>query len=231
MNFTEWCQQTAKELGYGYSKDIVIKVMLMAIRVALEEFGANPVQANLTLYGIGKFYMNHRKYYHNVKYTKDQPKEVYMLKEGFHAIWEMRFIAGQPVKDLINGRKKITELKCNGYYLYPEYLNEQQINNKEIKIPKEQEIRHPNDYWIRKINLMKKGVLDFVNNEWVKTGFSVEEWEKAQIDKKRGRPCNKLTSEQVRNKVMTEMRRDLRRELRQFRKGEITEDELRMAKW
>ncbi len=219
MNFTEWTKQTSRELGYGYSKEIVTKVLLMAIRVALEEFLVNPYEADLDIMGIGRFYLNYCKSRNKIKNSPSYNE--YVMR------WQVRFKARLQLRDLLNARKDITQMRVSGYYLYPDQIDEKLANLKLIEVKKEQEIRHTNEYWIKRIEAMKHGVLDFVNGEWVKTGFSEEDYLKEEINKKRGRPHNKLTPKQARNLVMTEISRDYKREKRHLRQGKITEKDLK----
>lgn len=227
MTFNEWCAQTAKELGTGYTCEIITRVMIMAIRVALEELGANPKYANLTIGNLGRFYLNHSAFHYNTQCQGLRTNKNYNHSEDLVYTWTIKFKPSKKLKDVINARTSMIDYVIGGYPLYPEFIAPEDYEKKNVILLKKVEVRHPNEYWIKKINLMKMGVLDFVNNEWVKTGFTVEDYEKKEIDKKRGRPCNKMTINQIRTAVMTELKRDYKREVRQLKKGEITEKELR----
>ena len=227
MNFNEWCLQTSKELGTGYTRELVMKVILMAVRVALEEFRTNPVDADLNLLNLGRFYFNRRKFHFNADCVTLRTGRTYNRSEDVSYAWTINFKPYRKIKDIINNKAPMTEANISGYLLYPEYADPSYFEIKHFSALRNNEIRHPNEYWIKKINLMKKGVLDFVNNEWVKTGFTEEDYEKSEIDKKRGRPRKKMTATQIRNAVMTEIARDYKREVRQLRKKEIKEKDLK----
>lgn len=62
MTFAEWCDQIARDTESNVSRQLVREIMITAMRTALEEFLANPADATLDIYGIGKFYLNRKNY-------------------------------------------------------------------------------------------------------------------------------------------------------------------------
>ena len=65
MTFDEWCRQIKKESDSTIPYDLVKDIMKNAIRIAIEEFLANPADADLSITGIGRFYLNHRICHNN----------------------------------------------------------------------------------------------------------------------------------------------------------------------
>lgn len=65
MTFREWYCQIAREMDSNIPRELVKDVLVNAIRVALEEFLANPADAELSIKGIGRFYLNHRVCHNN----------------------------------------------------------------------------------------------------------------------------------------------------------------------
>ena len=214
MTFMEWCLEISKEMGLQADEDLVRKVMLTAIRTGIEELSANPAEADIDIQGIGRFYLNYRTMHNNFYYMKRGADE-------YVSRWEFRFRAALSLRHVINQRKPLTDLNVAGNYLYPEYHTDEDgfiIKNGKVtdKHIDDKEIRHPNEYWIKKIDQIQKGeVLMLPDGKF----------------EKRGRPRKKMDGEKIRERVLTEMRRDLRRELRHERQGKITQDDWRMAKW
>ena len=214
MNFSEWCLQTSKELGLEADEDLVRRVLLTAIRTGLEELSANPIHADLDITGIGRFYLNYRIMHNNFYHLKEGAEE-YVKK------WEIHFKPSVPLKYVLNQRKPLTDLLVGGNYIYPEFHTDEngfiikhgQITDKNIN---DKTIRHSNEYWLKKIAQIQKGDVKMLPDGKFE---------------KRGRPPKKRSIEQVRSKVMEEMRRDLRRELRWERQGKITKDDWGIAKW
>ena len=114
MTFMEWYKQTAREVGNGIPFEMVKDIMVRAIRVALEEFIANPTDATLDIKGIGRFYLNRRivNITEDIKCDEDQ-----LIR------WSIHFKPSKCVKDAINGKSDPREMVIGTVIpLYPEYI-------------------------------------------------------------------------------------------------------------
>ena len=115
MTFLEWYKQTAKDFGNGVTYDLVKDILVMAIRVAIEELMTNPADADLDITGIGRFYLNHRVC-HNNFYELGSGKE-YTVK------WTIQFKPSSVLKDTINGKRDVHDLLIGSVIpLYPEHI-------------------------------------------------------------------------------------------------------------
>lgn len=113
MTFIEWCKATSKETNSSVSRDLVKEIMITAIRVAIEELMANPVDASLDIMSIGRFYLDRVKI-----------KNVYIAtnETGEIMYWRLKFKVAKSLRDSLNNRKDIRELSIGGANpLYPEY--------------------------------------------------------------------------------------------------------------
>lgn len=203
MNLTEWCLEISKELGVQRDLQLVEDVMYTAIRVGIDELMSNPEYADIDIQNIGRFYLN-REYRYQKLPTKPDASD-------YEVYWTFRFRSHRKARDVFNGRVELSDLCVGNRYIYPEYhLNEEGLvvnpvgNTREYK----REQRHPNKYWIEQIDKMQRGEIVLTKDKKFE---------------KRGRPNAKLNNDQIRKKVMTEMKRDWNRENRQLRNGEITE--------
>lgn len=115
MTFMQWYKQTARECSSeGVPAELVKHVLVMAIRVALEEFMANPADADLDIKGIGRFYLN-RRICHNNFYGLGEGKE-------YEPKWTIQFKPSIRLKDTLNGKWDIRKLVIGSVIpLYPEY--------------------------------------------------------------------------------------------------------------
>lgn len=204
MTLSEWCLQISKEVGDIASVNLIHLIMETAIRVGLEELSANPVDAEIEILGVGRFFLT--RYKRRIMGKRDEPIT-------YAPRWNLQFKPSIKIKQVINNKMPMTDLMVGLHYIYPEYHE-----GKENRITKleDKDKRHTDQYWFNKIEQLQTGELAIVD----KTTFE-----------KRGRPRKKRTHEYVRRKILEEMRRDLRRELRWERQGKITKDEWRMAKW
>lgn len=215
MNLNEWCAEISKQMGVSVTPELAKDVMMVAIRTGIEELSSNPAEAEVHIHGVGRFYLIRFKGYNGFYHLgKGEESDMY--------IWMLRFKPSRMMKEVFNNKRPLSDLSINGYYLYPEYhLNEEgyiltttgQNTGKKIT---DKEVRHPNEYWYKKIEQIQKGEIRLNPNR---------EFEK------RGRPRTKLNINQVSSKVLKEMRRDLRRELRHERQGKITKDDWELARW
>lgn len=208
MNFTDLCLQVAQESTSEFNQTDVKKVLLSSIRVMLEEFSINPIDAELNIKGFGKFCLGRHKY-HVGNCVQGNDSE-YRFK------WVIRFCPSRILKELINGVYNPIDYQVSGNYLYPEYHMENGVlinsqGKKSAIQPKQIRYRYecPRDLHERKVKLLEDGTY-------------VE---------RRGRPRSKRSVLQVRHIVLLQMRRDLRRELRWERQGKITKDDWTIARW
>ena len=106
-------------------KEFVMDIMATAIRVALEEFSTNPIDADLTIEGIGRFYLNHERCYMPQQFfNRDKvlvKREFISEKEKKFTRWILRFTTAKPLSDVLNGRRSMNDLVVAGSIpLYPE---------------------------------------------------------------------------------------------------------------
>lgn len=223
MTFSEWVTEISKQMGMKADKDLIADVLVMAIRVALEEFGTNPVDADLVIPSIGRFYMNHRRVKNALVHKGGEERP---------ARWLMRFRASAQLKRIINNEFPITDVVIGKRYLYPE-LHSDKVNKPfyqktlEPNRDKDKEIRHTNEYWYKIIEKVQRGEMRYVNGELVTSGIKGY---KEKIEK-RGRPRRYCSATEINRRVLDAMRRDLRREKRWLAQGKITEKDLYLAKW
>lgn len=223
MTFSEWVKEISREMGMKADRDFIADVLVVAIRVALEEFGANPVNADLNIPSIGRFYMSHLKLPSSVTSK---------VGEGNTTRWIMRFKPSSRLKKIINNQVPLTDTLIGKRFLYPE-LHSDKVNQAfyqktlEPNRDKDKEIRHPNEYWYKIIEKIQRGELRYVNGEFVTSGVKGY---KEEIEK-RGRPHRYCSASEINRRVLDAMRRDLRREKRWLAQGKITEKDLYLAKW
>lgn len=228
MTLSEWVKQITKEVGNDIYEDQVWEVMIFAIRTGIEELLANPEKADVYIPCIGRFYLN-------FSYVKNVFHDTLGVgKEGSVGRWKLKFKASRVVLSAINGKSSLYDMEVSRRYLYPEMHEEKEkkVGNGYIKeVGQERERCRPDSWWIKRIDGMLKGEWRYRNGKFSKV-LNYEEYEK---EKKRlmklGRPANHMDIDKIIDKVNMEMKRDLKRELRQLKQGKITEDELRMAKW
>lgn len=123
MTFREWCYQTAKDYGNGIPRKLVHEIMTRAIRVALEEFMANPADAELDIRSIGRFYLN-RRYIH-VQESQFGCEEKTVIR------WSVHFKPSRKLKDAINGKEDYREILIGAATpLYPEYIRNEDGSRK-----------------------------------------------------------------------------------------------------
>ena len=214
MNFKELCLQVAKESRSEFNQNDVKKVLLLAIRVILEEFSVNPIDADLNISGFGRFYMNRNKF-HVGNCIQGNDRE-------YKYLWTFNFRAYRKLKELINGKLNPIDYQVSRFYLYPEYHMEDGVAktyNGMTSSLQPNEIRHTNEYWLEKIKAIQEDKLRLQED-----GTFVE-------IEKRGRPRLRLSAIQVRHLVMIELKRDLRRELRWEKQGKITKEDWTIARW
>lgn len=136
MTFVQWCLQTTEELDSIVPKEFVTDIMTTAIRVALEEFSANPAEADLDIGCIGRFYLNHRKCHRPKKFV--DANEGYRLTSNgilekreisadntdeYDTRWEIKFRPSPKLKSVINNKCPMDELLIAGHIpLYPEKI-------------------------------------------------------------------------------------------------------------
>lgn len=222
MNFKEWAAQTALLLPTRYSQETVENILYAAVKAAIEELMANPAEANLTLMGVGRFYCN-RNYHRAYK-----PAEGAYATGKLKLNWMIRFKPSRKFKEFFNGLSDPDDYAiCGRYFNLDKHIGENYgygAFKKEIKSP---EIMHNNQYWLERIRGLQAGRLKLEANG----SFSKVERPKRYDVDKRGRPLKKKSPEHIRDELMIQLRRDLKRELRQLRRGEITEADLDLAKY
>ena len=212
MNFNEWCKQISRELGTRVHREDVYTIMYTAFRVAMEEFAISPDNAELFIYGIGRFYLN-------VERHRNYLGEAYG-QEPYRYIRTIRFVPSRMLKDTIRGERRLEDLAIGQHFLFPEFHMDEEGNVYHVDgtatkyYEKKREVRHTNEYWIKHIKLLQQGK-EILNEDG---SFSKIKQKKPIPYERRGRPALKLTPAQVRQRVMTEMRRELRREKRNQRK-------------
>ena len=114
MTFDEWCRQIKKESDSTIPYDLVKDIMKNAIRIAIEEFLANPADADLSITGIGRFYLNHRICHNNFP-TEDKPE--------YATAWTIHFRPARPLKEVFNGKRDYREMLIgHNIPLYPDYM-------------------------------------------------------------------------------------------------------------
>ena len=114
MTFGEWYEQTAREMASNIPKELVKDVLVNAIRVALEEFLANPADADLDIKCIGRFYLNHR-FCHNNFPTSDSPE--------YKTYWTLHFRPSGVLKEVLNGKRDHRDLIiATTIPLYPDFV-------------------------------------------------------------------------------------------------------------
>lgn len=226
MTFSEWVTEISREMGMKADKDLIADVLVMAIRVAYEEFGANPVDADLIIPSIGRFYMNHKRIYNKLGSKDGEDVER-------PARWTMHFKPSSHLKKVINNEIPLTDAMVGKRFLYPE-LHTDKINKSSYYQKtldphknKDKEIRHTNEYWYKIIEKVQRGEMRYVNGELVISGIKGF---KEKIEK-RGRPHRYCSASEINRRVLGAMRRDLRREKRWLAQGKITEKDLTLAKW
>lgn len=97
MNLKEWAIQTAKITNPRMNQTLVRMVLVCAIKTLLEEFESDKENAELYLFGLGRFYLNRRR---NPKYGKPSPMPI---RNEYY--WEIHFQPSAVLKACINGRR------------------------------------------------------------------------------------------------------------------------------
>lgn len=223
MRFNEWVVEIARQYGKGITQAEIRAVLVLAFKSALEEFATNPLDAELYIPGIGRFYLVHKKVHYRQGLGGDES-----IGEMYR--WVSEFKPCRNLKLLINGKIPMSDATVAGYYLYPEkHLNEEGKMTDSYHNPLkslEHEIRYPNTYWYKKIHAIQDKKLRLTDDNKFERVHKIPKYVKPDM---RGRPKKIMSPVEVRNQVMREMRRDLRRELRWLRQGKITEADLRIA--
>ena len=188
MNFGEWVKQISREMGVYADKKLIEDILLTAFRVVLEEFGTNPAEADLDLNGIGRFYFNHRVCHNNFPIIEERE---YITR------WTIQFRPYRKIKFIVNGRIPLTDATVGGRYLYPEYHTDEEgyiltkKGNRTSRKIKEKEIRHRNDFWLKKIEEIQNNKIKLTEEktfEPVDEGEQPSVKEQKKTTKKRGRP-------------------------------------------
>lgn len=222
MYLRELITQAALYLPTRYNQKMVEDVIFAVFRAAIEELMLNPADADISIQGIGRFYCN-RKYVDalRLKVGKEEKDKVKLY-------WVIKFKPALPLKRLFNGTVDPINYRICNRYLYPEY-HEGEIVGAGVgkKVVKAPEIMHSNKYWIDKIRDLQKGKLRLTENG---TLVKVPPVTRPKVDK-RGRPLKRMTPDGIRDEVMRQLYRDLKRELRYLREGKITEADLDLAKY
>lgn len=154
MTYKEWCEQTHKMLKGEVPKFLVHEVIACAIKSAIEEFLANPADADLDIGGIGRFYMNHRVCHQNIKYKGNSPNGITEQDEKYVVRWTIHFKPSKKIKQVMNGKMDAREILLGGCFpLYPEYMIDE---NGYTKRGRKIKIKSPRERYVLKMTKRKK---------------------------------------------------------------------------
>ena len=106
MTFIEWCNQTARDADINVTQDLVKAVMITALRTAIEEFVANPADASLDIYGIGRFYLNRSQYDMSKRFHLKDRTEV----NDIVGSWIVHFKPSIVLKEVLNGKRELKDM-------------------------------------------------------------------------------------------------------------------------
>lgn len=110
MTFGELTKQVTREVDEGLTREQVTKVILTMWRIILEELIINPQDAKIMIHGLGKIYLQKKRFNCGL-YEKKQDTR-----------WIFRFKQSEQLKSVINGRKDLTDMEIGFKPLYFERL-------------------------------------------------------------------------------------------------------------
>ena len=172
MTYKEWCEQTQKMLKGSVPKFLVHEVIACAIRAVIEEFLANPADADLNIEGIGRFYMNHRVCHQNFRYKGNSPSGITEQNEQYLVRWTIHFTPYKKLKDVMNGRMDAREMLLGGCFpLYPEYMLDEKGY---IKRGRKAKIKPPRERYVVKTTRKKKST-EYINRWMAKKKLKEQE--------------------------------------------------------
>ena len=146
MTFKEWCCQTVDNMEYEVPQEFMIDIMTTAIRTILEEFCVNPVDADLDIGGIGRFYLNHRTVHIPKKFI-DRNEEIVTgevsedNEEDYCMAWTVQFKPSIALKQLINGKRTMDSMAIGGRIpLFPEQVSIPDDGKKKMGRPRKHRV-------------------------------------------------------------------------------------------
>jgi hypothetical protein len=106
MTFAEWCDQTARDTKSNVTRELVREIMATALRSAVEEFLANPADATLDIFAIGRFYLNRNAYDMSKRYhLKDRTESNDIVYS-----WSVIFKPSTTLKKVLNNKRDIADV-------------------------------------------------------------------------------------------------------------------------
>ena len=119
MTFKEWTKEirNEKEIKKLHLSEQQIRfIMLAGIRVLIEELICDPRNSELNILGFGSFYLVNRKYGNKQK-CFNAIEGRWREPISFSTI-ELHFRASRQIRELLNGKRSLSEIKIGSKPLY-----------------------------------------------------------------------------------------------------------------
>lgn len=120
MNYSDLVSMISKETKSNVPTYLADEIMRTAIRVVIEEFMTNPMDATLDITGFGKLYLNRRICHLTPMPKFKKGQELVAQKEKNYIRWTVHFTPSGCLKNVLNNKSDLDDYKIAGIPLYPD---------------------------------------------------------------------------------------------------------------